>query len=79
MPFTKHNGVRLYWKEQGSAELPAIVLINSIGTDMSLWDKALPHLLPHYRLIRLDNRGHGASDAPGATTALMCSVQTPSR
>ncbi|MCE4542290.1 MULTISPECIES: bifunctional 3-oxoadipate enol-lactonase/4-carboxymuconolactone decarboxylase PcaDC [Pseudomonadota] len=70
MPFTKHNGVRLYWKEQGSAELPAIVLINSIGTDMSLWDKALPHLLPHYRLIRLDNRGHGASDAPGGDYSL---------
>tara|TARA_R110000782_G_scaffold49238_8_gene107314 strand:+ start:27744 stop:28817 length:1074 start_codon:yes stop_codon:yes gene_type:complete len=37
---------------------------------MSLWDKALPHLLPHYRLIRLDNRGHGASDAPGGDYSL---------
>ncbi|RYD29376.1 MAG: alpha/beta fold hydrolase, partial [Lysobacteraceae bacterium] len=38
--------------------------LNSIGTDMALWDAALPHLLPRFRLLRVDTRGHGASDAP---------------
>ena len=34
------------------------------GTDMSLWDACLPLLLPDFRLLRIDARGHGASDAP---------------
>ncbi len=40
------------------------MLLNSIGTDMSLWDLALPHLMPAFSLLRIDTRGHGASDAP---------------
>ncbi|HEX7821427.1 MAG TPA: 3-oxoadipate enol-lactonase [Sphingobium sp.] len=64
MPFTTREGVRLYWRLDGAADRPALVLLNSIGTDMGLWDAAIPHLLPAFRLLRIDARGHGASDAP---------------
>jgi 3-oxoadipate enol-lactonase / 4-carboxymuconolactone decarboxylase len=64
MPFTTRDGARLYWKLEGSADRPPLVLLNSIGTDMGLWDRALHHLLPAFRLLRIDTRGHGASDAP---------------
>ena len=64
MPFTTRDGIRLYWKLEGSGDRPPLVLLNSIGTDMSLWDRALQHLLPAFRLLRIDTRGHGASDAP---------------
>lgn len=64
MPFAMHDGLRLYWKLDGRADAPALVLLNSIGTDMGLWDTALPALLPHFRVLRIDTRGHGASDAP---------------
>jgi 3-oxoadipate enol-lactonase / 4-carboxymuconolactone decarboxylase len=64
MPFISRDGVRLYWKLEGADERPVLVLLNSIGTDMSLWDAAVPHLLAAFRLLRLDTRGHGASDAP---------------
>ena len=64
MPFVTRNGVRLYWKLDGAADRLPLVLLNSIGTDMALWDAALPHLLPRFRLMRVDTRGHGASDAP---------------
>ncbi len=63
MPFAMRDGVRLYWKLDGAADRPPLVLLNSIGTDMALWDAALPHLLPAFRLLRIDTRGHGASDA----------------
>jgi len=65
MPFTTRDGVRLYWKLEGEGDRPALVLLNSIGTDMALWDGCIPHLLPAFRLLRIDTRGHGASDAPG--------------
>lgn len=64
MPFATRDGVRLYWKLDGGSDRPVLVLLNSIGTDMGLWDTTLPHLLPGFRLLRIDTRGHGASDAP---------------
>ena len=63
MPFANRDGVRLYWKLDGEPSLPPLVLLNSIGTDMGLWDACLPHLLPAFRVLRIDTRGHGASDA----------------
>lgn len=43
-----------------------MVLLNSIGTDMDLWAETLPLLRPHFRPLRIDTRGHGASEAtPG--------------
>jgi 3-oxoadipate enol-lactonase/4-carboxymuconolactone decarboxylase len=70
MPFATQNGVRIYWKLEGAEDRPPLVLLNSIGTDMSLWDAVLPHLLPSFRLLRIDTRGHGASDAPGGDYTL---------
>ena len=70
MPFTTRDGTRLYWKLEGAAGRPPLVLLNSIGTDMSLWDRAVPHLLPAFRLLRIDTRGHGASDAPAGDYSL---------
>ena len=64
MAFTNNDGVRLYWKLDGAEDRPPLVLLNSIGTDIGLWDAALPHLLQAFRLLRIDTRGHGASDAP---------------
>lgn len=63
MPFTTVSGARLYWKLEGREDAPALVLLNSIGSDMDLWDGALPFLRPHFRLLRIDTRGHGASEA----------------
>ncbi|KQU48100.1 3-oxoadipate enol-lactone hydrolase [Sphingomonas sp. Leaf339] len=70
MPFAARGGVRLYWKLDGAPDLPVLVLLNSIGTDMALWDTTVPHLLPAYRLLRIDTRGHGASDAPDGDYSL---------
>ncbi len=70
MPFATNDGVRLYWRLDGAADKPVLVLLNSIGTDLSAWDRALPYLVPHFRLLRMDNRGHGASDAPAGDYTL---------
>lgn len=65
MPFTTRDGARLYWKLDGSAGKPPLVLLHSIGTDMSLWDQVVPLLERDFRTLRIDTRGHGASDALG--------------
>lgn len=70
MPFTTLGDCRLYWKLDGAESLPPLVLLNSIGTDMGLWDAALPRLSLAFRLLRIDTRGHGASDAPAGDYTL---------
>ena len=66
MPFISVPGARLYWKLEGREAAPVLVLLNSIGTDMDLWDPVLPLLRARFRLLRIDTRGHGASSAePG--------------
>lgn len=63
MPFTSVPGARLYWKLDGRDGTPALVLLNSIGTDMDLWDAVLPRLRESFTVLRIDTRGHGASSA----------------
>lgn len=70
MPFTERDGVRLYWKLDGKADAPPLVLLHSIGTDMGLWDGMVRNLATAFRCLRLDLRGHGASDAPGGDYSL---------
>lgn len=66
MAFIQRPGAHLYWKHDGRDDAPALVLLNSIGTDMDLWDALLPRLRAHFALLRIDARGHGASSAePG--------------
>ncbi|MCP3730589.1 3-oxoadipate enol-lactonase [Sphingomonas sp. MG17] len=66
MPFLQVEGASLYWKLDGRGDAPALVLLNSIGTDMDLWDAMLPDLRQRFAVLRIDARGHGASAAsPG--------------
>jgi 3-oxoadipate enol-lactonase len=64
MSFTRTASAALYWKLEGEADRPPLVLLNSIGCDMDLWDPALPGLRRRFALLRIDTRGHGASSAP---------------
>ena len=64
MPFTTRNGVRLYWRADGHPDRPALLLLNSLGTDHAMWDGVVRALSGRFRLLRMDTRGHGASDVP---------------
>ena len=41
-----------------------LVLSHSLGLDHGMWDAQAADLLPHFRVLRYDTRGHGASSAP---------------
>jgi 3-oxoadipate enol-lactonase/4-carboxymuconolactone decarboxylase len=64
MPFVTRAGVRLYWRADGHPSRPALLLLNSLGTDHAMWDGLVPSLARSHRVLRMDTRGHGASDAP---------------
>lgn len=65
MPFAiTQDQARIYWRMQGDNDMPVMVLLNSIATDQTLYDQVVPALIEDFRLLRIDTRGHGASDAP---------------
>ena len=70
MAFIQRPGANLYWKRDGRDDAPALLLLNSIGTDMDLWDGVLPHLRNRFAVLRIDARGHGASIAEPGDYAL---------
>lgn len=43
---------------------PLVVLGPSLGTSTVLWEKVMPSLAAHYRVVAWDLPGHGASPAP---------------
>lgn len=43
---------------------PVVVLSNSLGATLEMWDRQLPALTERFRVLRYDSRGHGRSPAP---------------
>jgi 3-oxoadipate enol-lactonase len=61
MPFVETDNVRLHYQLEGRADAPCLVLSNSLGTDLGMWQPQMPALLEHFRVLRHDMRGHGQS------------------
>jgi len=61
---TDVNGITLNYALSGPADAPVVVLHHPLATNLSGWDELTAALEPRYRVLRLDARGHGQSDAP---------------
>ncbi|PKV95339.1 MULTISPECIES: 3-oxoadipate enol-lactonase [Amycolatopsis] len=48
----------------GREDGPVVVLSNSLGTTMAMWDANLAELEKRFRVVRYDTRGHGGSPVP---------------
>jgi pimeloyl-ACP methyl ester carboxylesterase len=59
------NGLRLHYLDWGG-EGPPIVLLHGLRDQAHEWDPIAPALTPLGRVIALDQRGHGESDAPSS-------------
>jgi 3-oxoadipate enol-lactonase len=64
MPHADLTRVRLHYRLEGRENLPLMVLIHSLGTDLTLWNDVLPALGARHRILRCDLRGHGGSGVP---------------
>src|SRR6188474_230762 len=64
MPFVTAEGIRHYYRRTGTAGRPVVMLSHSLGLDHGMWDPQAGDLERHFRVLRYDLRGHGASDAP---------------
>jgi 3-oxoadipate enol-lactonase len=70
MPFADLDEVRLHYRFEGHADAPVVVMSNSLGTDLDLWQPQLAALSSRFRVLRYDQRGHGQSSAPAGPYTL---------
>lgn len=57
------NDVALRVRLAGPLGAPAVVLMNSLAADATMWDPQFAALSDRYRVVGFDVRGHGHSDA----------------
>ena len=58
------DGCTINVEVEGPAGAPALMLSNSLGTNLHMWDDQVPEFAKHFRVIRYDRRGHGQSGVP---------------
>lgn len=64
MPKATIGDITVNYDISGASDAPPVILHHPLATNLSIWDELTAALGPHYRVIRFDARGHGASDAP---------------
>jgi 3-oxoadipate enol-lactonase len=60
----KANGITINYQIDGPDGAPWLVLSNSLATNLAMWDQQAADLKTAFRVLRYDQRGHGATDAP---------------
>ena len=62
----RNDSIQLHVAEDGDPSAPPILLLHGITSFGGTWEWIVPTLAERFRVLRLDFRGHGASDrAPG--------------
>jgi 3-oxoadipate enol-lactonase len=60
----KANGISINYQVDGPEGAPWLVLSNSLATNLTMWDDQARELGRGFRVLRYDQRGHGATEAP---------------
>lgn len=64
MPQVKVGDDLFHVELEGPSDAPVLMLSNSLGTNLNMWDPQMPELTKHFHVVRYDSRGHGQSAAP---------------
>src|SRR5512139_272226 len=58
------DGCPIYVEVEGPSGAPVLMLSNSLGTNLHMWDDQVGEWSKHFRVVRYDRRGHGKSGVP---------------
>ncbi len=64
MPTIQADGCPIHVEVDGPEQAPVLMLSNSLGTDLTMWDDQVGPFTRQFRLVRYDRRGHGKSGVP---------------
>src|SRR5262245_65072096 len=65
----KANGLSFNYQVDGPEGAPWLVFSNSLATNLGMWDEQAREFGRSFRVLRYDQRGHGATDAPAGRYA----------
>jgi 3-oxoadipate enol-lactonase/4-carboxymuconolactone decarboxylase len=66
MPLLTLPDRAIFYRVNGADDRPVLFLSHSLGQDHGMWEPQAPDLANHFRVVRFDTRGHGASSVtPG--------------
>jgi 3-oxoadipate enol-lactonase len=65
MPMIDADGCPIHVAIDGRDTGPTVILSNSLGSTMRMWEPQLAALATQFRVIRYDRRGHGKSGTGG--------------
>jgi 3-oxoadipate enol-lactonase len=58
------DGCTIHVEVEGPDGAPVLMLSNSLGTNLHMWDEQAGPFTRRFRLVRYDRRGHGQSSVP---------------
>ena len=58
------DGCPIHVEVAGREGAPVLMLSNSLGTNLHMWDDQVGEWAKHFRVVRYDRRGHGKSGTP---------------
>ena len=64
------SAVQVHAVVEGPDDAPVLLLSNSLGADLTMWDPQVPGLTEWFRVVRYDTRGHGRSPVPDGDSTL---------
>ena len=64
MPTINADGCPIHVEVEGPDNAPVLMLSNSLGTTLAMWEPQVAAFTQHFRLVRFDRRGHGKSGLP---------------
>lgn len=70
MAFDRLGDIVVHHAQDGPGDAPSLVFVNSLGTDLRVWDTLLPNFTGRFHCIRYDKRGHGLTDATAGPYAM---------
>jgi 3-oxoadipate enol-lactonase len=75
MPFADIDGFRMHYQIDGPREAPPLLLSNSLGTNLDMWQSQICAWSRSHLVIRYDTRGHWPSETarPPYTIAALAS------
>lgn len=56
------NGLRFHYREWGATDAPPLVLLHGFTGHARSWDSFARAMADHYRVLALDQRGHGETE-----------------
>lgn len=61
------GAIALHHEITGKPDAPPVLLLNSLGSTLAMWERQVPALSERFLVVRCDTRGHGESPVPPGT------------